>query len=74
MNKNSTSLDLLRYAYNETDMKDSDRIQRSMDGDPLIQDQYNEIQNLHSTLEQGKVQPSEAVIQKILEFSKSGNK
>ncbi len=71
MNKTTTQTDLVRYAYNETDIKDSDRIQRSIDGDPLIQSDYNELLNVLSVLEKGKAQPSEASIKKILDFAKS---
>ena len=46
MNKTSTQKELLRYAYNETDLSDSDRIQKSIDGDPLVQQDYNEIHDV----------------------------
>jgi len=71
MNKTTTSQDLILYAYNETDLKNSDRIQRSIDGDPLVQNDYTEIIETLSTLDGGKVQPSEASLKKILAFAKS---
>jgi len=70
MIKTSTSQDLLRYAYNETDMLDADRIQRSIDGDPLTQDEFNEIVSVLVELDKGKVQPSDETINKILAFAK----
>lgn len=73
MNKTTTK-DLILYAYNETDLKDSDRIQRSIDGDPLVQNDYREITDTLSGLDGTHVQPSQEVIKKILEFAKSGVK
>ncbi len=68
MNK-TTTRDLLYYAYNESDLKDSDRIQRGIDGDPLVQNEFNEILETLSVLEASKVQPSKATLKKILDFS-----
>lgn len=70
MNKTTTKEDLILYAFNETDLKDSDRVQRSIDGDPLIQQDFNEIVESMNILEKGKVQPSDETIQKILSFAK----
>ncbi|CAN5451323.1 hypothetical protein BH11BAC1_BH11BAC1_19420 [soil metagenome] len=72
MNK-TTTLDLIFYAYNEADLKDSDRIQRSIDGDPLMQNDYNELLATLSSIDGGGVNPSEATVQKILEFSRTKN-
>jgi hypothetical protein len=71
MNKTTTKEDLILYAFNETDLKDSDRVQRTIDGDPLIQQDFNEIVETMNILEKGKVQPSDESIQKILNFAKS---
>jgi len=70
MNKTTTQ-DLIFYAYNESDLKNSDRIQRAIDGDPLVQSDYKEIIETLSSLDEGKVQPSEATLKKILEFAKT---
>lgn len=70
MNKTTTQ-DLLLYAYNESDLKDSDRIQRGIDGDPLVQSEFNEIIETMSLLDQGKVQPGDESLKKILLFSGS---
>jgi len=70
MNKTTTKEDLILYAFNETDLKDSDRVQRSIDGDPLVHEDFNEIVETMNVLDKGKVQPSEATIQKILNFAK----
>jgi hypothetical protein len=70
MNKTSTQKDLLRYAYNETDLPDSDRIQRAIDGDPLVQQDYNEIHDVIKTLDEGKVSPSEKSLKAIMKKAK----
>ncbi len=70
MNKTTTQ-DLIYYAYNETDLKNSDRIQRSIDGDPLVQNDFNDITETMSALDSGKVRPSEATLKRILDFAKS---
>ena len=70
MNKTTTKQDLIIYAYNESDLKDSDRIQRSIDGDPLVQEDFKEIVETMNILEGGKVQPSDETISRILSLSK----
>jgi hypothetical protein len=71
MNKTTTKEDLILYAYNESDLKDSDRVQRSIDGDPIIQQDFNEIVETMGIMDEGKVQPSESTIQNILSFAKT---
>jgi hypothetical protein len=70
MNKTSTQSDLIKYAYNETDLQDSDRIQRSIDGDPLVQQDYNEIHDVLKTLDEGKLNPSEESLKAIMKKAK----
>jgi len=70
MNKTITKEDLIFYAYNESDLKDSDRVQRSIDGDPLIQQDFNEIVETMGVLDEGKLNPSDSTILKILNFAK----
>jgi hypothetical protein len=70
MNKTTTKEDLILYAYNESDLKDSDRVQRSIDGDPIIQQDFNEIIETMDALDEGKLNPSDSTIQKILNFAR----
>ena len=70
MKKTSTQHDLIRYAYNETNMKDADRIQRAIDGDPLLQSDFNEITGVMNLLDKGKVQPSDESVKKIMNFAR----
>lgn len=61
--------ELLLYYYNECGMLDSDRIQRSIDGDPVIQSDYQEIVERLDNLSIELVEPSEHSIRRILEFA-----
>lgn len=65
MIKRSTKSDLLLYAYNETDLLDSDRIQRSIDGDPIVQKEYNEITSIINILDDAKPEISAETLKKI---------
>ena len=71
MIKTTTQQDLILYAYNETGLTESDRVQRNIDGDPLVQQDFTEIVSVMSSLDEMKVEPSEDCINKILAFSRS---
>jgi hypothetical protein len=66
--KKSTLSDLLSYAYNETGLCDSDHIQRSIDGDPLLQQEYEELFKILNLLDEAKPEISTATLEKILQF------
>jgi hypothetical protein len=67
MIENSTQLnDMLLYYYNECDLLNSDRIQRSIDGDPLLQQEYQEMVQLLGALEVKPLEPSAESVQRIL--------
>jgi len=68
MIKRSTFSDLITYAYNETGLHDSDSIQRNLDADPVLQAEYNEINNILAVLDTVKPEVSEESIKKILQF------
>lgn len=67
MIKNTTQQELLLYAYNETNLCDSERIQRAIDSDPLLQHEYDEI---FSIIELLSISPevSPDSVKRILEF------
>lgn len=70
MIKNSTQhSDLLLYYYNESGMHDSDRIQRAIDGDPVVGAAYNEIIDSLSQLDVPLLEPSDDTVQRILEMA-----
>ncbi len=70
MNKTTTQRDLLLYASNESDLLDSDQVQRSIDGDPMVQQDFNEIISAMSSLDHWLLEPSEKSIEAILAFAK----
>ncbi len=63
-------LDWLKYYYNETDLRDSDRIQRSIDGDPLLAQDYLETVETLDRLTVQLLEPSAACIERILAVAK----
>ncbi len=68
MIKKSTLSDLLSYAYNESGLHESDRIQREIDGDPLLQDEYKELTETLNILDDAKPEINPELIKKILKF------
>ena len=68
MIKTTTLSDLFSYAYNEADLIDSDRIQRSLDGDPLLRDEYEGILRMQSVLDSAMPEVKSETIEKILQF------
>ena len=71
MIKTTTQNDLVLYAYNENGLLDADRIQRSIDGDPLVREEFNEIIETLNALKEVQLEPSENSIEKILAFSRA---
>jgi hypothetical protein len=70
MIENSTQLnDWLLYYYNECDLLASDRIQRTIDGDPLLQHDYLELVTLLDAMTVKALEPSAASVQRILEYA-----
>ena len=59
---------LLLYAYNETDLSGSDEAQRLIDGDPLVAEEYAEMNREIQALDEFKAEPSEESIRRIHEF------
>ena len=68
MNRTTTYLDLFNYAYNDCDLINSDRVQRAIDGDPQIKNDFDEVVNVINTFDQGVPQVSDKCIEKILQF------
>ena len=59
---------LLLYAYNETDLSGSDEAQRLIDGDPLVAEEYAEMNREIQALDEFKAEPSEESMRRIQEF------
>ena len=69
MLKNSTFSELLSYAYNENGLCDSDRIQRAIDGDPLLQTEFNLLTETLKMLNDAMPEVRPETIDKILKFA-----
>ena len=68
MIKRTTQTDLLSYAYNDAGLCDSDRIQRAIDGDPLIMEDFKEIIKVIKILDSAKPEISPESMNRILKF------
>ena len=64
----STYSDLLSYAYNETGLSDSDRIQRSIDGDPVVRDEFHEVTAVLGLLDEATPAVPQESVDRILQF------
>ena len=67
MNKMYSTNDLILYAYNETELTDTVLIQQSIDGDPLVQNEYNEIVASINILDKALLEPDQSVIDRLME-------
>jgi hypothetical protein len=67
MNKMYSKENLILYAYNETELTDSVLIQRSIDGDPLVESEFNEIVASINLLDKALLEPDQAVINRLME-------
>jgi hypothetical protein len=71
MQKNFTTDDLIRYAYNETMITDTVLIQQAIDDHIELEETYIGIVSTMRTLDGLMVNPSEKSILTILNYSKS---
>jgi hypothetical protein len=69
MHKITTQNNLLRYAYNETRLLESDQIQRAIDGDPIVGQDFREIVKVINILDDARLEPSKESIERILAHS-----
>ena len=68
MIKRTTYSDLLQYAYNEKGLCEGDRIQRDIDGDPLIAQEYKELIGTLELLNTAAPAVSDESVKRILAF------
>jgi hypothetical protein len=67
MKKMYSTEDLILYAYNETELTDTVLIQQSIDGDPLVQNEFNEIIASINILDKALLEPDQSVINRLME-------
>ncbi|TRX58400.1 hypothetical protein FNH22_13710 [Fulvivirga sp. M361] len=73
MTKTFTQDDVIRYLYQETAEKESNEIEKAMLCDARLQEMYKEFALIKKDLSRALKQPSERVINSILNYSKSLN-
>jgi len=73
MIKTSTPNDIIRYVYNETSLDENYFIEQSLIEDDSLQRIYQDLISLQAKLDKAILNPSDAVIKKILIYSKSFN-
>jgi hypothetical protein len=71
MTKTFTRNDVIRYAYNELNTEEKQDIELAMLFDPNLADQFYEISSLKRSLNKIVKEPSQRVIDNILDYSKS---
>ena len=73
MNKNFTFDDLILLAYNETGNKKSREIIKAFANNEEFLDEYNSIVEIKHKLDNIQEEPSESIINNILNYSKALN-
>ena len=68
MNQNYSHNDLILYAYNETELNDSVRIQNTIDSDPLVEGEYKEIISALNSLDTLLLEPDEKAMNRLMEL------
>lgn len=68
MIKRTTYSDLLQYAYNEKGLCEGDQVQRDIDGDPLIAQDYKELIGTIELLNEAAPIVSDESVKRILAF------
>ena len=66
MKKIYTKEDLILYAYNETELTDSVLIQKSIDGDPLVESEFKEIVASLNLLDSALLTPDETTMNRLM--------
>lgn len=71
MNKMYSTEDLILYAYNETELTESVLIQQSIDGDPLVENEYQEIVASINVLDKVLLEPDRETMDRLMELIKT---
>ena len=71
MIKTFTLNDLIRYYYKETSARETREIQNALICDPFLQEQFKEISKTIRNLDEVQCDPSDKVVNAILDYSKN---
>ena len=71
MDEISTLNDLIRFAYNETEILETVQITRSIEADPLIEAMYQELLMSMDVLDKFSADPANESLQNIFAYAKS---
>lgn len=71
MDKTFTFSDLIRYAYNDTELAETVLIQKALDTNPEIEEIYMDLVTIFNCIDKLKNKPSLNTIVSILKYSKS---
>lgn len=66
MTKMYSNEELILYAYNETEFTDSVLIQKSIDGDPLVESEFKEIIASLNLLDSMLLEPDEQTMKRLM--------
>lgn len=71
MDEISTLNELIRFAYNETEILETVQITRSIEADPLIEAMYQELLMSMDVLDKFSADPANESLQNIFAYAKS---
>jgi hypothetical protein len=74
MEQTFTIDDYVRYIYNETDLPDTVLIQRSIDNDEEVEEDFQQLVKTVHLLDKILQEPRQTTVNKILEFSRNLSK
>ena len=74
MEQTFTIDDYVRYIYNETDLPDTVLIQRSIDNDEEVEEDFQQLVKTVQLLDKILQEPRQSTVNKILEFSQNFNR
>jgi hypothetical protein len=70
MIKTFTQNDLIRYLYHETTAKETKEINKALICDSELQEQFKELTATKGQLDNARLQPSGAVVERILHYAR----
>jgi anti-sigma factor RsiW len=66
-----TQTDLIRYLYQETTEEEKKEIEKALQRDPELKTLFTELSAVRKELECAQLEPSEATVRNILDYSRN---